>query len=72
MKGSKTLLKSFIQKQKESNTVDHAILRDITLELLNAISFSKAKYHEKLAIKLDDPKTAPKTYWPVLKTFVNR
>ena len=72
MKGSKTLLKSFIQKQKESNTVDHATLRDITLELLNAISFSKAKYHERLAIKLDDPKTAPKAYWPVLKTFVNR
>ena len=43
----------------------------MTLELSNAISFSKAKYHERLAIKLNDPKTAPKTYWSVLKTFVN-
>ena len=63
--------KAIFQKQKESNTVDHAILSNITLELSNAISFSKAKYHERLAIKLNDPKTAPKTYWSILKTFVN-
>ena len=63
--------KAIFQKQKESNTVDHAILSDITLELSNAINFPKAKYHERLAIKLNDPKTAPKTYWFVLKTFIN-
>ena len=28
-------------------------------------------YHERLGIKLNDPKTAPKTYWSILKTFVN-
>ena len=50
---------------------DHVILNDITLELSSAISLSKAKYHERLAIKLKDPKTAPKTYWSILKTFVN-
>ena len=63
--------KAIFQKQKESNTVDHAILSNITLELSNAITFSKAKYHERLAIKLNDPKTAPKTYWSILKTFAN-
>ena len=63
--------KAIFQKQKESNTVDHAILSNITLELSNAISFSKAKYHERLAIKLNDPKTAPKTYLQILETFVN-
>ena len=63
--------KTIFQKQRESNTIDHAILSDITLELSNTISFSKAKYHERLAIKLNDPKTAPKTYWSILKTFVN-
>ena len=63
--------KDTFQKQKESNTVDHAILSDITRELSNAIIFSKAKYHERLAIKLNDPKTAPKTCWSILKTFVN-
>ena len=53
--------KAIFQKQKDSNTVDNTILSDITLELSNAISFSKAKYHERLAIKLNNPKTAPKT-----------
>ena len=39
--------KAIFQKQKESNTVDHAILSNIniTLDLSNVISFSKAKYH---------------------------
>ena len=63
--------KAISQKQKQSNTVDHVILSNITLELSNAISFSKAKYHERLAIKLNDPKTAPKTYLQILETFVN-
>ena len=63
--------KAIFQKQNESNTVDYAILSNITLELSNAISFSKAKYHERLAIKLNDPKTAPKTYWSIFKTFFN-
>ena len=63
--------KAIFQKQKQSNTVDHAILSNITLALSNAISFSKAKYHERLAIKLNDPKTAPKTYLQILETFVN-
>ena len=40
-------------------------------ELSNAINFSKAKYHERLAIILNDPKIAAKTYWSILKTFVN-
>ena len=31
---------------------------------------SKTKYHERLAIKFNDPKKAPKT-WSILKTFVN-
>ena len=39
----------------------------ITLELSNAKTFSKAKHHERLAIKLNDPKAAPKTYWSILK-----
>ena len=39
--------------------------------LSNTITFSKAKYHERLAIKLNDPKTAPKTYWSISKTLVS-
>ena len=63
--------KAIFQKQKEWNTFDHAISSDTTLELSNAISFFKAKYHERLAIKLNDTKTSLKTYWSILKTFVN-
>ena len=63
--------KTIFQKKKESDTFDHAILTHITLELSNAISFSKAKYQERLAITLNYPKTTPKTYWSILKTFDN-
>ena len=59
--------KAIFQKQKESNTVDHAILSNMTIELSNSISFSQTKYHERLAIKLNDPKTALKPYWSILK-----
>ena len=52
--------KAIFRKQKESNTVDHAILSNITLELSNAISFSKAKYHERLALNLMIPKQLQK------------
>ena len=37
--------KVIFQKQKESNTVEHAILSDIALEVSNAISFFKVKCH---------------------------
>ena len=37
----------------------------------NAISFFKAKYHERPANKLNDPKTASKNYWSISKTFDN-
>ena len=54
--------KSIFQKQKESNTVDHAILNGITLELSNVTSLFNAKHHGRLAVNLNDPKTARKTY----------
>ena len=53
--------KALLQKQKESNTVDHAILSNITLALSNAISFSKAKYHERLELNVMTPKPLQKT-----------
>ena len=43
----------------------------LTLDILNVISSSKLKYHERLANKFNDPKTAPKTYLAILKRFVN-
>ena len=43
----------------------------VTLDILNYISSSRLKYHERLANKLNDLNTTPKTYWTILKTFVN-
>ena len=57
--------KDLFQKQKEPNTVDHAILSDITREK----SFLKLNIMKDL--QLNDPKTAPETYWSILKAFVN-
>lgn len=49
------------QKQNDSNKICHGILTDITLELSNSISFSKAKYDERHAVEFNDPKVTPKS-----------
>ena len=35
------------------------------------IEESKKKYYTKLSSRLADPLTSPKTYWSILKTFLN-
>ena len=62
---------SLYQRQRKSDSIDYTSLNALTLDISNAISSSKLKYHERLANKLNDPKTAPKTYWAILKTFIN-
>ena len=62
---------SWIIKCLVNKKLDHDIFTDITLELSNEIGFSKAKHHESLPVKLNDPKTTPKTSWSILKTFAN-
>ena len=47
---------------------DFAILNLLTQDVSDVITSSKLKYDERLANKLNDPK---KTYWEILKTFVN-
>ena len=60
------------QCQRKSGNLDYASLNSITQDISNAVNSSKLKYSERLALKLNDPKTASKTYWKILKTFVNR
>ena len=62
---------SLYQRQRKSGSIDYTSLNALTLDISNAISSSKLKYHERLANKLNDPKTAPKTHWAILKIFVN-
>ena len=62
---------TFYRSQRKSINFDYTTLDAMTLEVSNAISISKTKYYEPLATKLNDPQTASKTYWSILKTFVN-
>ena len=59
------------QNQRKSSNLDFAILNSLTQDISDAITSSKLKYYERLANKLNDHKTAPKTYWKIPKTFVN-
>ena len=59
------------QSQRKSCKLDFIVLNSLTQDISDAITSSKLKYYEGLANKLNDPKTAPKTYWKILKTFVN-
>ena len=62
---------SLYQRQRKSGSIDYTSLNALAIDISNAVSYSKLKYHERLANKLNDPKTAPKTYWAILNTFVN-
>ena len=59
------------QRKRKSGSIDYTSLNAFTLDILDAIRYSKLKYHERLANKLNDLKRAPKTYWAILKTFIN-
>ena len=59
------------QRQRRSGSIDYTSLNALTLDMSNAISSSKLKYHERLVNKLNNLKTAPKSSWAILRTFVN-
>ena len=46
-------------------------MSSITQDISNAVNSSRLKYHERLALKLNEPKTVPKTYREILKAFAN-
>ena len=55
------------QCQRKSCNLDYASFSSITHDISNAANSSKLKYHERLALNRNDPKTAPKTYWKYQK-----
>ena len=63
--------KWLFQNQRKSCNLDFAILNSYTQDISDAITSSKLKCHERIANKLNDSKTSPKTYWKRLKTFIN-
>ena len=50
------------QRQRKSRNIDYTSSNALTLDISNAISSSKLKYHERLANILNDAKAAPETY----------
>ena len=69
----KTLIKRkncLFQCQRKSGNLNYASLNSITQDTSNVINSSKLKNYERLALKLNDPKTAPKTYWKILKKLL--
>ena len=57
--------------QRKNNDFDIGILNKLSEHLTNAITNSKLAYYRRIAFKLNDPNSAPKTYWSILKSFVN-
>ena len=58
-------------KQRKNSNVDIVILNKLSEDLTNAIANSKLAYYRRIASKLNDLNSAPKTYWSILKSFVN-
>ena len=68
----KTLIKRkncLFHCQRKSGNLNYASLNSNVITS-NVINSSKLKYYERLALKLNDPKTAPKTYWKILKKLL--
>ena len=57
--------------QRKNSDFDIGILNKLSEDLTNVIANSKLAYFRRIASKLNDPNLAPKTYWPILKSFVN-
>ena len=50
---------------------DYEQLQLISNSLIKTITSSKRKFYCKLSSKLANPSMSSKTYWSILKTFVN-
>ena len=57
--------------QRKNSDFDIGILNKLSEDLTNAITNSKLAYYRRIASKLNDPNSAPKTYCSILKSFVN-
>ena len=57
--------------QRKNSDFDSAILNKLSEDLANATTNSKLAYYRRIASKLNDPNSAPKTYWSIIKSFVN-
>ena len=56
--------------QRKNNDFDIGILNKLSRDLTNAITNLKLAYYRRIAFKINDPNSAPKTYWSTSKSFV--
>ena len=62
---TKTLIKKkhwLYWRQRKSENLDYATLKDITTDTSNAVNYTKLKYNERLAKNFNNPRTETKTY----------
>ena len=48
---------------------DLEVVNNLTISINESLSNSKNSYYDRLSKKLSDPKTSPKAYWSILKSF---
>ena len=63
------IYKNYLKNNKSNQSF--ATFRSFQSQLSSLITNLKNKYYSKVAKKLLDPSTNPKTYWSILKTFLN-
>ena len=63
------MLQLYLTNGKKNN--EYILLHSSTQRLLNLIESSRNDYLNHLSAKLNNPNTAAKAYWKILKTFVN-
>ena len=73
---AKTLIeeKNHLFKNNMTNgrlVVDRAKLQKTGVELINVLKSSKENFYINLSKKLNNSSTSKKTYWSIMKTFIN-
>ena len=75
-----TSIKRIIQQKNEAyrlylynnkNYNDFLIFENLQRNLYVLIESAKHKHYKNLSSKLSNPKTSPKCYWSILKSFIN-
>ena len=64
------LYKTYLKNNKNNQSFE--MFQSFQNQLSSLIASLKNKYHSKVAKRLLDPSTSPKTYWYILETFLNK
>ena len=63
------MYKNYLKNNKSNQSFE--TFQSFQSQLSSLIASLKNKYYSKVAKRLLDPSTSPKTYWSILKTFLN-